>query len=288
MPDENLSETTDFNPTLDAEYDQDSLIPGSERYVERRESWSAEVRAKWAFRTLQYGPSERQRIDLFPGSAGNSGLVVFFHGGAWKSHEKEQFHYIADSMVTEGFAYAAVDFDSVPDVTLKEQIDQAINAVEFLVRNPDGYSGQELYLVGHAAGAHLAAMAVTTNWPSRLGIDTCPLKGGMVISGIFDLEPIRHTERNEYLRLSAAQAKALSPIERVLEHPCPLVIGWGSDESDAFKNQSREFAAAWRRSGGRCNAFELPRSNHLDMSLELGDADGPLLKAFLNLDAEAT
>ena len=289
MPDEEDHDAVEYTQEeLNAQYDQFNQIEGSERYVTRWESWSAEVREKWAFRTLQYGPSERQHIDLFPGSPGNTGLVVFFHGGSWTALDKEQFHYIADSMVTDGFAYAAVDFDSVPDVTLSEQIEQAASAIEFLVRNPDGYSGEEIYLVGHAAGAHLAAMAVTTNWPARLGIEDCPLKGGMLISGVYDLEPIRKTEKNDYLNLTVVQAKSLSPIERVLEHPCPLVIGWGSEESNEYKVQSREFAAAWRRSGGRCNAFELPRSNHLDMSLELGDADGPLLKAFLNLDAEAT
>ncbi|MEM7405915.1 MAG: alpha/beta hydrolase [Pseudomonadota bacterium] len=273
---------------LDALYDQFHEIPEHDRYVERWESWSQTVREKWDFETLSYGESPRQRIDLFHGNSPDAGLVVFFHGGAWQRHTKEQFHYIADSMVTDGFAYAAVDFDSVPDVPFETQIEEAVRAVEFLIKNAHGYSGESIYLVGHAAGAHLAAMAVTTNWPKRLGTDSCPLKGGMLISGIYDLDPIQHTKRNEYLHLSTAMIQAYSPIQRVLEHPCPLVIGWGSDEGEELKRQSQDFAAAWRRVGGRCNAFELPRSNHLDMSLELGDADGPLLSAFLNLDAEAT
>jgi len=273
---------------LDAQYDQHTQIPDNARYVERWDTWSAKVRESYTFETLSYGPGEHQSIDLFHGAEGNTGLVVFFHGGAWTNHTKEQFHYIAESMVTDGFAYAAVEFDRVPDVTLEEQIEQTREAVEYLVRNPKGYSGEELYLVGHATGAHLAAMVVTTNWPSRLGVDTCPIKGGMLVSGIYDLEPVRLSARNEYLALDQSTARRLSPIEHVREHPCPLVIGWGSDEEPEFYRQSRDFADAWRRGGGRCNAFELPRSNHLDMSLELGDPDGPLLKAFLNLDAEAT
>jgi arylformamidase len=273
---------------LDGQYDPHRQITDNPRYMERWRSWSASVRESYEFETLAYGPGEHERIDLFHGGADNTGLVVFFHGGAWTRNSKELFHYIAESMVTDGFAYAAVEFDRVPDVTLAEQIEQTRAAVEYLVRNPKGYSGEEIYLVGHATGAHLAAMSVTTNWPERLGVETCPIKGGMLVSGIYDLEPVRLSNRNEYLRLDAETARQLSPIEHVREHPCPIVIGWGTDELDEFSRQSRHFADAWRRAGGRCNAFELPTSNYLDMSLELGDPDGPLLKAFLNLEAEAT
>ena len=273
---------------LDAQYRQFTRDSDNQPYIERWESLSEAIGGKLEYRTLSYGPRPKQKIDLFPGSPDNAGLVVFFHGGSWSSQEKEQFHYIAESMVTDGFAYAAVGFDHVPEVTLGQQVEQAIAAIEFLARNPQGYSGQAIYVVGHATGAHLAAMAVTTNWPKRLGVDTCPIKGGMLISGIYDLEPVRLSKRNEYLQLAVAQAADLSPIQRVREHPCPLVIGWGADELDEFKRQSQSFADAWRRSGGRCNAFELPGSNHMDMSLELGDPDGPLLRAFLNIDEEAT
>ena len=86
---------------LDAQYDQHTQIPDNARYVERWDTWSAKVRESYTFETLSYGPGEHQSIDLFHGAEGNTGLVVFFHGGAWTNHTKEQFHYIAESMVTD-------------------------------------------------------------------------------------------------------------------------------------------------------------------------------------------
>ena len=118
---------------------------------------------------------------------------------------------------------------------------------------------------------------------SRMRAERSPIGGALLRSGVYALEPVRLSSRNDALGLTAKEARALSPVHRIPDAPCPVVLGWGEEETDEFRRPSHDFAAAWRRAGGPCNARELPGANHFDMSLELADPNGPILKSFLEL-----
>ena len=100
---------------------------------------------------------------------------------------------------------------------------------------------KRIFLLGNSSGGHLAGML--------MGAGEAPLaRGALLVSGIYDLEPVRLSSRNEYLQLDPATAR--SPSERMPSGGRPLIVGWGEGELDEFQRQSREFAAAWSESGG--------------------------------------
>jgi arylformamidase len=109
------------------------------------------------------------------------------------------------------------------------------------------------------------------------------VKGAALLSGMYDLEPVQLSWRNDYLRLSVEEAQALSPIRHIPGHGMPLVIGYGSGELDEFKRQSRDFGAAWRERGYPCTEIELPGLNHFDVQRELGNPGGSVFAKLLEM-----
>ena len=93
----------------------------------------------------------------------------------------------------------------------------------------------------------------------------------MLISGIFDLQPLIGTSINDALGLSEAQAQQQSPALQHLAGFPPALVCWGQIETDAFKTQSRQFAAALQAAGVSCHAMELAGRNHFDVALDLAD-----------------
>ncbi len=268
---------------LDAQYDQRTLVRDPGPYErEWREGSDAARALPGLHADLAYGEGPRECLDLFlPRGDGPFPLVAFFHGGGWTRHDKSKFAFPAPAFLEHGIAFAAVGFDPVPQVRLEAQVAEARAAVEWLqdaaVRL--GIDADAVFAAGHSSGAHLAASLVT-------GDDDVPpadVKGALLVSGIYDLEPVRLSARNEYLQLDAAQALALSPIARIQPDPCPLVIAWGGGELDEFQRQSGAFADAWEAAGGAVTRVHRPRVNHFAITRELADPTGEVLAPFFDL-----
>jgi arylformamidase len=109
------------------------------------------------------------------------------------------------------------------------------------------------------------------------------IKGALLISGIFDLQPVRLSARNEALQLDEELARTLSPIEHIPNDPCPLVVACGSGELDEFQRQSTTFAQAWEAAGGAAQLINYPRHNHFSITGELADATGEAMQGFLDM-----
>ena len=287
-----MSETPVFmsytREELDAQYDPSSAVSDIADYVRQWRELSATAVQRYTMHAdLRYGDHEEELLDYFEPETRGAPLAIFFHG-AWTRHDKSLFRYPALSLIPNGFAFATINCHRVPDVPLDVQLEQAREAVEWLVGQAEelGFDANRLCMVGHAAGAYLAAMMVTTDWTARLGVPESPVRSGLLASGVYDLEPVCHSHLNDSLQIDINEAFALSPIHHTPESPCPLVIAWGENDLNEFRRQSREFAAAWRRHEGPCNAFELPATNHYDLSLEYCDPEGPLIRALQSLFEE--
>ena len=152
-------------------------------------------------------------------------------------------------MIPNGFAFATINCHRVPDVPLDVQLEQAREAVEWLVGQAEelGFDANRLCMVGHAAGAYLAAMMVTTDWTARLGVPSHQCAPDYSQAAFMTWNRSA-TATNDSLQIDINEAFALSPIHHSPESPCPLVIAWG--ENNEFRRQSGEFAAAWRRHEG--------------------------------------
>jgi arylformamidase len=102
-----------------------------------------------------------------------------------------------------------------------------------------------------------------------------------VISGLYDLEPVRLCHPNEWARLDAEGARRLSPIHHLPDRGCPLIVAWAEADTDEFRRQSRAFAEAWAGRGFPCERIEMAGFNHFDIVLELNRAESPLAAAVL-------
>lgn len=266
---------------LEAQYNQDTVVPDPSDYLRQwRELSDAATRRYTVTEDLRYGADELQTLDYIAATQPGAPLAIFLHGG-WTRYDKSLFRYPALSLVPNGFAFATVNCHRVPDIAIEQELEQAREAVTWLVGQAEtlGFDPSRICMVGHASGAYLAAEMIVTDWTERLGVEVSPVRSGLLASGVYDLEPVRLTHLNESLKMTEKEAFTLGPINSLPSEPCPIVVAWAERDLDEFRRQSRDFAAAWRRAAGPCNAFELPGTNHYDLSLEFCDPTGPLIRA---------
>jgi arylformamidase len=278
-----------FDPeTLEREYSPSSMIGGN--YQPFIDEYITESRRALASlphrRDLRYGQSPSALMDYFPGSTNDAELLIFIHGGYWQELSKTESAFLAPAWVGSGRAHCVLDYDLAPSVTLEVIVQQCIAGVHWLIAHAEdlGFNPQKIVIAGSSAGAHLAAM-IGLAMPTEI-------EGLVLLSGIYDLEPLVPTYVNQALGLSAARARALSPMHLLTQtvdlalvpnkkFPNSL-IAWGEHETLEFKRQSREFAALLEGRGQITTSFEVAGRNHFDMATHLGHASSELFaKALL-------
>jgi arylformamidase len=197
-------------------------------------------------------------------------VVIFFHGGRWRKGSKSSACHSAEAFTENGAHFVSVNYSLLPTVTMDELINQCRKAVAWIHENAASFGGDpsRISIMGKSAGAHIGGMMVTTDWTSY-GAPTDVIKSALLISGMYDLEPVRLTFRNEWLRLDRDSAVRNSPIHHIKPLGCSLVLGCGELETDEFRRQTREFAAAWRTGGHRCHYAEAPDQHHYSVNLFL-------------------
>jgi arylformamidase len=266
---------------LDAQYNLRAAVPEHLTYFARYEGESAAFRARWPGRLdLSYGPTPRQAIDLFmPGTEG-APLLVFIHGGYWQSRDRKDFSFVAGRLVERGAAVALIGYDLAPAVRMDAIVAQVRAGLAWLHRHaPEhGCDAGRLYLAGHSAGGHLAAMALATDWRA-LGLPEDLIKGVCAISGVFDLEPIRRCYLNDVVGLDADEARRNSPIHLALHGRCPVTVAVGELETRAFHEQSRTFATRLEREGWPCRLLVQPGVDHFGIIMSMAEPDAPLVQA---------
>ena len=275
----------DDRVALDAQYNLRAAVPEHPQYLARWARDSAAVRERLACRPdLRYGRSEAERLNFFPAPGNRAPLLAFVHGGYWQALDARDFDYLAPAYADYGIAYASLNYGLAPSVELDRIVTHCRAALAWLWRQADrfGLDRDRFYLAGHSAGGHLAVMMMLTDWPAfdpELPADL--VKGGCAVSGVFDLEPVRHTYLNDVLGLDTAAAGRLSPI-RLLDDradPGPLILAVGDAETEAFRRQQADFAAAWRGRGFGCQIVALPDRHHFSAVDALGEPGHPLAAA---------
>jgi arylformamidase len=247
---------------LDAQYNNRKRFPDHVDRFKAWAQWSAAARAALAGDLdLAFGGHPSERLDVFPAAQAGAPLYVFIHGGYWYSLDKSDFSYVACGMVPHGVTTVINNFVLAPHADMDEIVRQNRAALAWLWRNASalGADRNSIYVTGHSAGGHLAAMLLATDW-RRFGDDLPPdlVKGACAISGLFELEPIRLAYLNQTLQLTPEMAARNSP--SLLDYPrsAPLFLVVGEDESAEYHRQSEHMAAKWRDLGYPCD-YLVPR-----------------------------
>ncbi len=270
---------------LDQQYNARSAVPGYEAIFADWRKRSAEYRRRCLCECdVAYGPGERETLDLFlPGRAG-APVHLFIHGGYWRLMDKSDFSFIAEALVAKGALTAIVNYGLCPAVTMDRITQQMRIALTWLFQNCGRYGGDPaaIHISGHSAGGQQTALLMATDWSlfdPDLPMDL--VKSGVAISGIFDLEPIRHLPMNVDLKLDKATALRNSPIAMTPQTDAPLSLIVGGNESDEFHRQSREFSEKWRVKGANTRYINMPDRNHFTIVDQIKNQDDSLTRIML-------
>ena len=218
--------------------------------------------------TLRYGDQDSNTIDVaVPPTGSPVPLHIFIHGGYWQALSKNDSFFPAPGTLAGGIAFAAVDYTLCPDAGLDEIVDECCRAVSCLMGQADqlNIDPARVLLSGSSAGAHLTAMCCLKLPPAERPA------AAVLISGVFELEPLIGTYINDAVGMDLATAKRNSPVlADVTDFPRTLIT-WGEIETDEFKRQSRSFAARLSAAGGTVEMIEVAGRNHFDIVEDIAD-----------------
>jgi arylformamidase len=259
---------------LNRNFDQRTWAANALEVIARYPVLSAETRARLEHRAnVAYGPGPDETLDIFPASGGGP-IQIFVHGGAWRHFSKDDYSFPAESYVPAGVNTVIVNFTNLPAVRLPDMVGQVRRAVEWVHRNARSFGGdpERLYLSAQSSGAHLAACV--------LGSLDC-VKAATLVSGPYFLEPVMLSHRSAYVKLSGTEVHELSPGLHAGRIKCPVIVAYGEHDTDEFRRQSRELAAALERAGRLQKLLRLPGVNHFELMECFRDPDYPLVRAIL-------
>ena len=227
----------------------------------------------------RYGEGEHQTIEGFiaPGVR-NAPVHIFVRGGAWIQGSAAEYAYLAENFIAKGIHFLAVDFPNVSQVggNLAVLGQSVRDAIAWVARHAQEFGGDpnRLFISGHSSGGHLAAVALTTDWQSAYGLAPNLLKGAVLISGLYDLKPVRLSARSSYIKFTDETEQNLSPQRFVDRISTPITLSYGSLDSPEFQRQSRDFAAALQQAGKSVEVIEADNFNHFEMVESLASPFG--------------
>src|SRR4051812_16900471 len=241
-------------------------VPGGIEMVAGWEQRSADTRKRFPRHLdLQYGPRERNRIDFLKASE-QAPTLLFIHGGYWQARAKEVFTVFAEGPMAHGINVALIGYTLAPEATLDEIVAEIYARIDFLVANLPalGVAAEGIVVSGWSAGGHLTSMALSHP----------RVRAGMAISGIYDLEPIRHSYLNEKLKADEAVSRRNSPMMEAGGPPKPLSLVVGSAELPLLRKQTADFAGHRARHGLPVTYEEIPGADHFTIMDEMMSPKG--------------
>jgi arylformamidase len=279
---ENLSD--DERHALNVEYLPRLTVTNADEFIAKSGTRSAAARARLnGLIDIAYGDSDGQTLDIYPAEKPGSPVHVFIHGGYWRAMDKNLYSEMAAPFLAAGAAMVQPNYDLCPAVTIPDIVDQVRRSITWVHANIAEHNGNpdRIHISGHSAGGHLTGMMMATDWNAMFGLPQDLIKGATPLSGVFDIEPHRHTDLQPDIRLSAEDAAACSPQNLDLHYSGPVICAVGGGESGSFKRQSSDFTAKCQTHGLACDYVETGNDNHFEITGRLADGNDDLTRAML-------
>lgn len=269
----------------EAQYNVRAGILDPSQFDARRKETSRQARlALPCVLDIAYGSEPSETLDIFPARGESRALLSFIHGGYWRSRDKADFSFLAPPFVERGVTVAVVNYALTPAVTIETIVRQMLAAHAWLYRNCGKYGAprERIYVSGHSAGGHLTAMMLAAVWSAYAqDLPDDLVKGGLAVSGLYDLEPLLHVSFNSDLRLDAQSVQKLSPVNYSPLRSVPLYTCVGGLESNEFKRQNRLIAQTWKHCFKRDIAT--PGCHHLSVIEQLSNPNSALFAGALEM-----
>ncbi len=272
----------------DREYSPSSMIGGNYKpFIEEYESQSQIARTLIQSEIYQYGDQNNQIIEISKINRDSSSnlkpILVFIHGGYWQELSIRDSFFPSVEAEKNGVGFAAIEYSLAPKASIDEIVKECKKAIEWLFLNANdlGYDNKKIILSGSSAGAHLVAMCLLEQLQIRI-------LGNILVSGIYDIEPLIGTSIDEALSLSKDQAYRNSPVNFSLKNFSPTIVAWGENETKQFKKQSKILVNKLIDEGVPVRSLEVMGKNHFDVINDLANFDKELgyeLKILLNMQS---
>jgi arylformamidase len=265
-----------YNPRL--------TVPNWQQAFDRWNAASERARATLeCYLDVPYGAAETEKTDIFRAQGPSRALLVFIHGGYWRSLDKKTFSFVAPAFARAGVTVAVPNYALCPAVRVRDIVMQMVQACAWLYRNGPNFGApaRRLYVCGHSAGGHLTAMMLTALWPKYASdLPAKTVLGGFSISGLYDLTEIcKAPSINDDVRLDRKAALEVSPAFMPPATDAPLRTAVGEAENEGFHIQNRIIAERWKKvhkGDVTCSG-----DNHFTVLDRLADSAGVLNKAVL-------
>jgi arylformamidase len=272
---------------LDASYDQAYYEPLIGQVAKRLASNSEAVRARLgAPQRMAYGPTEIEKLEIYRTKAANAPVFVMIHGGSWQTGAAKDYGFPAEVFVNAGAHFVVLDFIDIKTAggDLGVMADQVRRGIAWVCKNTASFGGDpaRVYIGGHSSGGHLCGVALITDWP-EFGLPETAVKGGLCMSGMYEMDPVRISWRREFVHFTDRMADAMSAQRHIDKLRAPITVTYGTFETPDFQRQSRDFAAAVKAAGKPVELIEVPNYAHLEMAESLGNPYGPNGRAALAL-----
>lgn len=271
---------------LDDAYDQVKYAPNRLQVVGRYRTNSDLTRKRLgAPKRLSYGATPIEAFDLFATKVPNAPINVFLHGGAWRAELAQYYAFPAEMFVNAGAHYISVDFNNVTetDGDIMPMAEQCRRAVAWIYKNAGSFGGDpnRIYISGHSSGGHLGGVVMVTDWEKDFGLPKNVIKGGLLVSGMYDLKPVRLSARSSYLKFTEASEHALSSQRHLDMLNAPVIVAYGALETPEFQRQSRDFTDAVKTAGKTAELVKGEGYNHFEFIETMANPYSQLGRAVL-------
>lgn len=260
---------------LDRNFDQRNWVSNALELIALYPELSQATRARFRHKTITYGPSADETLDLFPADNPRGAVQIFVHGGAWKNFTKDDYSFPADAFVPAGIHTVILNFANLPAVRLPDMAEQVRRGIEWVFEHATefGADREQIFLSAQSSGAHLAALALQRD---------AYVRAATLVSGPYYLEPVILSARSSYVKLTPDEVLALSPGLHAERIKCPVVIGYGENDTDEFRRQSVAFAHALHAVGRLQDVICFPGQNHFELMEKFGHAEHALVQTIFN------
>lgn len=218
---------------------------------------------------IAYGPLPRQKLDVYrpttPRADGKA--VIFFYGGSWDSGSKADYLFVAQALASRGIATVIPDYRLYPEVRFPAFVEDAAQATRWAA---DRVGVQNLFVMGHSAGAHIASMlAANTPYLAKAGVDRIKMAGFIGLSGPYDFLPLTSAKLIDIF--GGADRPEIEAITFANTPLPPALLIHGTADTTVYPRNSQNLAAAWRRAGAPVELKLYPGVGHIDVVAAFSD-----------------
>ncbi len=273
-----------FRPDeMEFQYNPRVSVPEYPELAKVRAAQARKVReSAKSWLNIAYGASAREKLDIYAADNPRGPVLVFIHGGYWRSGSKEDNCNFVPTFTRRGATVVMIEYDLCPQVTVADIVRQTRASIAWVYKNIRSYGADpgKIFVSGHSAGGHLTAMALAHDW-GKEGLPADLIKGAVATSGVYDLEMVMQISVQEQVQMTPELARANSPLTNPPLVKCPLVVAVGGDEPRGWQQMSQDYFEYCRENGIKAEYLVEPGANHYTMSEHLLDESSPLTRAMI-------